>query len=234
MAISAPRIEIGTSASGNIATGSDSKGWKNFNVAGAIMLPDALTETLRLMWTTFRAANVPIAVMGGIALSRWERIRATKDIDLLVGIELANIDSLLKALRVAGANCEHQPPVRNIGKMQFIQLCFEPRDSFIEVRVDLLLATTQFLNEALRRRVPMQVPNAELAVEVVTCEDLILLKLQAGRIIDRADAAELLWLNRPTLDLDYLVRWIEKIHLEAEWQQVWSEAFPDETPPRRE
>jgi hypothetical protein len=62
----------------------------------------------------------------------------------------------------------------------------------------------------------------------LSCEDILILKMTAGRIIDRADAAALLRLNRVGLNLAYLTRWVTQLNLGAEWNEIWSEAFPGE------
>jgi hypothetical protein len=60
---------------------------------------------------------------------------------------------------------------------------------------------------------------------------LDVLMLSSGRIIDRADAAALLRLNRTNLDLSYLLTWVNQLTLAAEWADVWQEAFPGEQLP---
>jgi hypothetical protein len=60
---------------------------------------------------------------------------------------------------------------------------------------------------------------------------LILHKLLAGRIIDRADAAALLRINRRSLDLDYLTAWTARLSLARELAEVWGEALPNEPLP---
>jgi hypothetical protein len=65
----------------------------------------------------------------------------------------------------------------------------------------------------------------------VSCEDLIVLKLIAGRILDRVDAAELLKANRESLDLGYLAGWAQKLHAEEALALAWSDVFPGEAPP---
>ena len=74
--------------------------------------------------------------------------------------------------------------------------------------------------------------SAELGFEVnlLACEDLILHKLLAGRMIDLADAAALLRANRATIDLAYLRQWIEANQLNSDLARVWDEAFPGEAP----
>jgi hypothetical protein len=69
---------------------------------------------------------------------------------------------------------------------------------------------------------------------VVSCEDLILLKLSAGRLIDRADAVDLLRANHESLDVDYLMRWNRQLDLLHEFGDVWAEALPGEPFPAAE
>lgn len=61
--------------------------------------------------------------------------------------------------------------------------------------------------------------------------NLILFKLLAGRIIDRADAAALLRINRDQMDLAYFLRQIERLALQSNLAEIWAEAFPGESPP---
>ena len=77
----------------------------------------------------------------------------------------------------------------------------------------------------------MQLPGIDLALYVLSCEDLILHKMLAGRIIDRIDVATLLRLNRTSMDFGYLQGWIIRLALSSEWSEIWREAFPAETPP---
>jgi hypothetical protein len=77
-------------------------------------------------------------------------------------------------------------------------------------------------------------PSAlDLDLYVLACEDLILHKLLAGRLLDRVDAAMLLRANRTELDLEYLLAWTTTLSLRAELAQVWEEAFPGEAMPER-
>ena len=74
-------------------------------------------------------------------------------------------------------------------------------------------------------------PAANLDVRVVSCEDLILLKLQADRLLDHADVVRLLQYNRARLDFAFLEQWLKALQLHKEWLRCWSEAFPDEPAP---
>jgi len=66
---------------------------------------------------------------------------------------------------------------------------------------------------------------------ILKCEDLVLFKLSAGRLIDRSDAAYLLRNNREALDIGYLAAWAQRLSISDQLREVWCEAFGPETPP---
>jgi hypothetical protein len=70
-------------------------------------------------------------------------------------------------------------------------------------------------------------PELDITVSVLSCEDLIIHKLVAGRIIDRVDVVALLGANQESLDTAYLEKWVRQLALEPEWTKVWAEAFPN-------
>jgi hypothetical protein len=198
------------------------------------MLPEAVLQTLRHTWSTLTTLGVEPAVMGGVALAAWRHIRATKDVDLLIGLDNMPLDRLLPALLATGIRPKRDPPVLQLGKLRIIQLMYEPSDAFIELQIDLMLADCEYQVLALSRRVNVQLPGTDLHIAVLTFEDLIIHKLLAGRVIDRADAAALLRINRDTLDLTHLTTWIARLSLHSEFAEVWDEAYPGEVPPSGE
>lgn len=195
------------------------------------MYPEAVVITLRRACECLESLGVPYALMGGIAVSHWKRIRATQDVDLLISIEGIETQALVDHFLAEGFRTKRQPPVLKLGDTRLLQLLYEPPDASIDIQVDLLFADNEFERTALARRHAAQIPGVAEATDVVSCEDLILLKLIAGRVIDRADAAALARNNRDTLDLPYLVRWITHFQLQPEWVEIWDEAFPGESPP---
>ena len=74
-------------------------------------------------------------------------------------------------------------------------------------------------------------PDWDLKLYVLACEDLIVFKLAAGRIIDFADAAALLRANRSLIDFTLLRSECQQLLLATELDQVWHEAFPDAAMP---
>jgi len=95
----------------------------------------------------------------------------------------------------------------------------------------VLLATTPFQRESLSRAVPRRLPGDDAAVAVVRPDDLIVIKLLAGRIIDRADAAMVLRENRNDIAFDHLHRVIVAEGLEDDYRSIWTDAYPDEPAP---
>jgi len=196
------------------------------------MPAEALLSTLRHVWRTLQPLNLPMAVMGGLALATWKHVRATRDIDLLLGIGETELNLLLQTLAAADIRPKREPPVITLGNLRVIQLLYEPPDTFMPLQVDLLLATSAYHRAALARRISTPLADLDLEITVLTCEDLLLHKLLAGRMIDRADAAALLRANRNSLDLNYLAHWIGTLELTPALTEVWKEAFPAESLPQ--
>ena len=72
----------------------------------------------------------------------------------------------------------------------------------------------------------MQLPKWSFPISVLSCEDLLLHKLQAGRLIDRVDAIALLTANRESVDLSYLRQWSSRLGLTSAFTEVCEEVLP--------
>ena len=195
------------------------------------MAGETVLRALRHVWLTLQSLNVPAAVVGGIAMAAWKYVRATKDIDFLIAVGSDDVSWLLERLAEAGIRPRRDPPSVSLGQLDVIQLLYESPESFLEIEVDLLIARSEYYRRALQRRVATRLPDFDMEIGVLTCEDLILNKLQAGRIIDRADAATLLRANRESLDLGYLLQWVRNLQLTSELAEIWKEALPGEPMP---
>lgn len=192
---------------------------------------DVVLRVLAHVWRVVTSLNVPAAVMGGIAVSAWKHIRATHDVDLLVALDEARSSEILAGLAREGFYHRHVPPVLSIGQTRIIQLLHDLPELNVEIRVDLLLADSDFQRTALARAVTSDLVQLDPPTRVVTCEDLIIFKLMAGRVIDRLDAAYLLRINRERMDLSYLFDWARRIPVEIELGEIWPQAFPGESLP---
>jgi hypothetical protein len=194
------------------------------------MATEAVLKTLRHAWQVLQSQNVPAAVAGGIALATWRHVRATRDVDLLVSIDTCDLDELVHSFLSAGVRAKASGKPRLLGdNVEILELEYEPPGSFVDVKVDLLIARSDYQRTALSRRVA--VPELGNDLFVLSCEDLILHKLLAGRMIDLADAAALLRYNRPALDYQYLSLWLDRLKLQTAFGEVWEEAWPGQPLP---
>jgi hypothetical protein len=192
---------------------------------------DVVFKALRHVWTSLEPLNAPMAVMGGLALAAWGHVRATRDVDLLLAISDDDLTALLETLTSAGVRPKHKSGPPPLGSVQILQMLYEPPGAYLDLQVDLLLAQSDYHRQALARSVLTSFPAADLNVYVLACEDLIVHKLLAGRLIDLADSATLLRTNRATLDLPYFLGCAAELSLETGFTQIWEEAFPGEAIP---
>lgn len=195
------------------------------------MAAEMLIKALQAIWNALRSMDIRAAVMGGLAMSLWKYPRATRDVDLLIGIDAGQLKKILPQLQELGIRSKHTPPIISLGRSNIVQMLYEPPDAFMEVQIDLLLAETDYNQAALERRIFTKLLDIPMEIAVLTCEDLILHKLMAGRIIDRADVAALLKFNLASLDRNYLAHWVKQLQLTAGSALIWGEALPDEPLP---
>jgi hypothetical protein len=198
------------------------------------MASEGVLATLRAGWNALSGVAAPKAVVGGLALTAWNHARYTRDADVLVAIEAGRVDELVRALTAAGFLARHVPPLRVIDGQGIIQFTFQPPDALLPFQFDVLLASGDFQKEAVDRAVPWPALTDAGDVRVVQPDDLVVIKLLAGRLIDRADAAMLLRENREAIDFVRLHREVVGQGISAEYRQVWSDAFPSEPMPRLE
>jgi hypothetical protein len=192
------------------------------------MVSEPVVQALKHVWNALIALQRPIALMGGIALSFWKHPRFTQDVDLLVQFNETEVRDIVDRLSVSGLKPKRQPPLLALGPHRLIQFLYEPPGTFLCFQVDLLLAQSEYQKLCLQRRVPARLPGADVEIAVLSCEDLILHKLMAGRVIDQVDVVSLLRANRSNLDTAYLASWSHSLGLRSELQRIWTEAFPGE------
>lgn len=192
------------------------------------MTSESVLATLQAGWQALASFDVPKAVIGGLALSAWNHARYTRDADVLMAVDHDAVDPVVRALVAAGFHPRHDPPLRVIDGQGIVQFTFQPPGALLPFQFDLLLATSSHQREALSRAVTRALPGGAGSIRVVRPDDLIVIKLLAGRMIDRADAAMLLRENRSDIDFERLGREITAHGLDADYRTIWHDAFPGE------
>lgn len=170
----------------------------------------------------FDRLGLPYAIMGGLAVRVHAVPRATFDVDFTVAVPRGSLPTLYAEVeRLGYAVPEAQKggwidTVRGLPVVKFqLTLADRPLD------VDAFLAETPFQRELLARRVRVSADGWE--AWFVTAEDLILLKLLAGRPKDRTDVADTLFIQGNP-DVEYLRRWAGRLGVSAELAEALAAA----------
>ncbi|MBF0515997.1 MAG: hypothetical protein HQK97_02605 [Nitrospirae bacterium] len=133
------------------------------------------------------AEHVKYLVVGGYAVSLHAQPRATKDLDILIKPDKANVEALFRALSKFGAPIEGLKPDDFAESGSFFRMGTPP------VMVDILPEITgvDFDNAWQRRAMGTIDAKTNLQAAFISADDLIAAKEAAGRPQDLADAVAL-------------------------------------------
>ncbi len=189
--------------------------------------PTHLQGAVRDLLALLRQAQIECMLLGGLAIRVLALPRPTYDIDLMVGLRTAEVARLTSAALAGGFEVP-EPHARgfvdNLRGLSKLSLGV-PSGGRI-VAADVFFAESDFDRSAFSRRRKAQSDVGEVAV--ISPEDLILMKLLANRLRDRADVADLL-LVVGAVDEAYLHSWAQRLGVSAELTQALAGRGP--TPP---
>ena len=149
----------------------------------------------------------PCAVIGGLAILLRVQPRATRDVDLVICCPTGQA-ALLSALRAA--DLSYEPA--DIDEW-FAGGLVRAWSGDLQQGLDLIISDVPFLEAVARRAQPVEVDG--FILPVATLEDLLLLKLEAGRPQDLDDALALRESFADGLDRAYLTRWQAQLGVDA-------------------
>ena len=187
-----------------------------------------LSPTLFSLASLLEEMSVKYAVMGGLAVRAYAIPRSTEDIDFTVALDRGRLPELFKALEEQGYAI---PEPYQLGWVD--QLDNRTYFSLVKLKrylgshtidVDLFLAETPFQVEVLRRRRLADVEGKSLWIS--SPEDLVLLKLVAGRPRDWIDVADIFFTQGP-LDEAYMRHWAEALDVSSRLEQALSRQNDD-------
>ncbi|MFQ6102372.1 MAG: nucleotidyltransferase [Anaerolineae bacterium] len=156
-----------------------------------------LEPPLREAVAFLEAHGYRYAVIGGIAVTTWGIIRATRDIDLKVLVPDIDYTAVRTAIRAAFP----EP-----GRPRAPDNPLIVSANIEGVTVDFLLALPGYEEQIITRAVRCDL--GDLQVWVCTPEDLVIQKAIAGRAKDWQDIEGILIEQYGHLDLDYLEDWL--------------------------
>jgi predicted nucleotidyltransferase len=160
--------------------------------------------------------SVPHCLIGAAALGAWGRPRATHDLDLLILVDQGAKERLIARLSSSGITVNRQWQAANpMAETRVTRFVSQRHPDY---PLDLVYASDRHEREALRRTRTVQLHG--LSLSVVSPEDLMILKLKAGRPTDFDDVIGIVKNPHLRLDLDYLWNWADHLGLQGELHYV--------------
>jgi hypothetical protein len=164
---------------------------------------DILIKSVLDMQRRLIEAGIDSVLIGGLAVSAWGEPRGTRDVDLKVLLKREDAQRLLDVLGADFAPV-HADPLQAIRRNGILFVHNQQN-----VRIDLLLADTDFDEAAIRRGRSIELQPGQ-AVRVCSPEDFIVYKLLAPRGRDYDDIVGVIQRQRDTLDDAYVIRWLRE------------------------
>jgi hypothetical protein len=162
----------------------------------------------------FESINIPYYVSGGVASSIHGEARSTRDLDLVIQVQVEQIDSLVQTLETAGFYCP-------LGAVEDIKLSRESTLSITHTvtisNADLIVMdNSPFATSQMTRRQLVDVEGIS-PFWVASPEDMVLQKLLWGRSSQSEtqwrDVLGIIKLQADSLDYAYLTEWAENLGL---------------------
>lgn len=148
-------------------------------------------------------------LIGALAANRYRiTTRLTQDVDLLLADAGPGLATLERELSASGWSLRRVLPAGEILRLRHAEFG----------AADLIVAGTEYEQGALARA-RLERLSAELEVRVATPEDVIVLKLIAGRAQDVADIEAIL-AAKPRLEERYIKDWAEFWDVIELWRRV--------------
>ncbi|MCD6093965.1 MAG: nucleotidyltransferase [Candidatus Omnitrophica bacterium] len=177
-------------------------------------ISNIILEALKAMINILEISGIDYCLFGGLAMQAYKHIRATMDVDLMLAIDSKQISNFILKLEKEGFKFDRNRGIAKIGDFEFLRFIYTDKKQGIDIYLDLVTLKTDFQNEIIRRK--QKIDLFGFKVNIASCEDLILLKILSGRMLDRADVQALIEANKQELDRDYLKVWARKLGTERE------------------
>lgn len=182
---------------------------------------DDISTVLRECVSVFDRLSLPYAVMGGLAARVHGIPRPTYDVDFTIIVPRQRLAALYDELEEAGFTVPEAYRggwVDEVAGLPLVKFRLFIGDRGIDA--DVFLAETPYQEEVIRRARRERIGGLE--VSLATPEDLILLKLMADRPRDRADIADIRFIQGD-LDEAYMRRWADELGFADRLEDVLSE-----------
>lgn len=166
----------------------------------------------------FEKNDIPYALIGGVAISVQGVPRPTHDIDFTISLDRSQLPEMFFAAQQLGYSVSGDYAsgwVDVVAGMPLVRV----RQWIVgkSIDIDIFLAESEFQDSIISRRVCAEVEG--ISTWIASPEDLILLKIVAGRPRDLGDVADIL-LVQGQLDEEYMRRWAQSLGVLALLEQT--------------
>jgi uncharacterized nucleotidyltransferase DUF6036 len=176
-------------------------------------------DVLKRLTSAFDRAGIAYMLTGSFASAYYGASRSTQDIDLVIEATPTQLELLVRQLPA-----EHYyvdlPAALEAHRRQSL---FNVIDLATGWKIDLIIRKARAFSEeefGRRRLVDLQ----GIPISVASPEDVVISKLEWARLSQSQrqieDAATILRSRWESLDREYLKKWIEDLHLSAEWNSA--------------
>ena len=173
------------------------------------------SDYFRVSIDLVETSKVDYLIIGGVAVGVWGNIRVTEDLDLIIFVPKRNVKLILKNAKSLGFEFNEKIVITQAKDVGIFKIFYR------NFHLDFLIASIDFERSALQRKRKVKIFNKE--VFVPTKEDLLLLKIIAGRPKDIFDAEGIVNRQKGKLDIKYLETWAQKLSDEAQDLRIWNE-----------
>jgi predicted nucleotidyltransferase len=161
---------------------------------------DPLQTTLADATNWLQSQSVRFALVGGLAASLRGQTRTTADVDMIIAADAKRALTLAESL----AASPFKPLFGDFAQVVEKSFILPLRHRTTNVKLDLALGMSGFEQQAIARAELVEM--AGVSVPVITGEDLLIMKVLAGRPQDDQDVRGLVIAQGDRLDWDYCLR----------------------------
>ncbi len=162
-------------------------------------MKSTLTDVLAKFSKELEARHCRYALIGGLAASIRGRVRATEDLDLILMCSLDEALDLVTSLRPTGFSTL----LDNYEEVARSAMLIPLVDHDSGIQLDLAIGLSGYEKEIVERADPIMIGDSEIFV--ATAEDVLVLKILAGRPQDIQDVIGIVEVQSDRLDWQYCI-----------------------------
>jgi predicted nucleotidyltransferase len=154
-------------------------------------------------------SGLPYMIIGGQAVLFYGTPRMTKDIDITLGIDTADLDLVVQAIKSIGIEI-----IPDDFRAFAERTCVLPTvDKESGLRIDFIFSFTPYERQAIARANPVLLGGTK--VMFASVEDVIIHKVFAGRPRDLEDVRSVM-IKNPDFDRNYVRKWLKEFERSPE------------------